>query len=332
MVLMLSICFSVCACDISGFVDAGEGGSSSQGGGGTENEGMGNTDVGGTGAVSSFDLAQVPAYSDKPYYIINNNKPFFEESELVTASYEMYKNLDSLGRCTLAVACIGRDLMPTEDRGSISSVKPSGWVQAQYDTISGKDLYNRCHLIGWQLTAEDANKENLITGTRYMNVEGMLPFENMVADYLKEYNDNHVMYRVTPIFDGNDLVAKGVLIEAYSVEDNGEGICFNVFVYNVQPGIVINYATGESYLEGEENNSGSSETPDNGSDNNSSENTGSTEDSSGATYIINVSTKKYHKISHYEGKLTSNMQYTTLTAEELEAQGYSACGTCKPNK
>jgi DNA-entry nuclease len=161
---------------------------------------------------------------------------------------ETYSSLDALGRCGIAFARVGKDLMPTEPRGSISSVKPTGWHTVKYDIVDGKYLYNRCHLIGYQLTAENANKQNLITGTRYLNVEGMLPFENMVADYVKE-TGNHVAYRVTPLFDGDNLLASGVVIEGYSIEDKGEGICFNVFAYNIQPGVVIDYANGESHLE-----------------------------------------------------------------------------------
>ena len=188
----------------------------------------------------------MPAYSGQPYAIINDNQPLFDQSDLVTESYEEYGKLDHLGRCTVTMACIGRDLMPTEDRGEIGSVKPTGWVQNFYDTVDGGALYNRCHLIGFQLTGENANKENLITGTRYMNVEGMLPFEEEVADYIRA-TGNHVLYRVTPIFDGNELVARGVQMEAKSVEDGGKGVCFHVYVYNVQPGIVIDYATGQNH-------------------------------------------------------------------------------------
>lgn len=189
----------------------------------------------------------IAAYSGKAYVVINNNQPNFSASELSTAGYEKYSELDSLGRCGVALASCGKDTMPgaNEERGSISSIKPSGWVQAKYDGISGGYLWNRCHLIGWQLSAENANRKNLITGTRYMNVEGMLTFENMVADYIKETN-HHVAYRVTPIYEGDNLVCSGVQIEAYSVEDGGEGICFNVYCYNVQPGITIDYATGNS--------------------------------------------------------------------------------------
>ena len=188
----------------------------------------------------------MPEYSGNPYIVVNDNTPFFTEADKTTASFEKYGELDSLGRCTTAYANVGKDLMPTEKRGSIGSVKPTGWQIAKYDNVDGKYLYNRCHLIGYQLTAENANKKNLITGTRYLNVNGMLPFENMVADYIKETN-NHVLYRVTPVFIGDNLVASGVLMEAESVEDNGEGILFNVYCYNVQPGIVIDYATGDSH-------------------------------------------------------------------------------------
>ena len=183
------------------------------------------------------------------YEIRNNNVPYFTESEITTTSFEYYSDLDSLGRCGVAFACIGTDIQPApgEERGSISDVYPSGWNNKRYDIVDGGWLYNRSHLIGWQLTAENANEKNLITGTRYFNVEGMLPFENMVDDYLEEYPTNHVMYRVTPIYDGNNLVASGVLMEAYSVEDNGEEVQFCVYIYNVQPGITIDYATGNNW-------------------------------------------------------------------------------------
>lgn len=198
-------------------------------------------------AEAAVALEDVPAYSGEPYVEINGNVPEFEEKDLVTDSFELYSALDYLGRCGPAYANIGPDLMPTEPRGDISSVKPSGWVQAQYDVVDGGSLYNRCHLIGYQLTGENANEKNLITGTRYMNVDGMLPFENMVADYVQE-TGNHVLYRVTPVFQGTDLVAQGVQMEAQSVEDGGEGVCYNVFCYNVQPGVTIDYGTGESAL------------------------------------------------------------------------------------
>ena len=195
-----------------------------------------------------FTLDLVPEYSGDPHVVINNNAPYFTEDDFIETSYEYYSELDDLGRCGEAIANIGQDLMPTEKRGSIGSVKPTGWHTIKYDIVDGKYLYNRCHLIGYQLTGENANTKNLITGTRYLNIEGMLPFENMIADYIKETN-NHVLYRVTPIFEENNLVASGVLIEAQSVEDNGEGIMFNVYCYNVQPGVIINYLDGSSSLE-----------------------------------------------------------------------------------
>ena len=184
-------------------------------------------------------------YSGEPYVVLNNNVPNFIDEYKTTESFENYSDLDYLGRCGTAFANIGADIMPTEDRDSIGQVKPSGWHTVKYDFVSGKYLYNRCHLIGYQLSGENANEKNLITGTRYLNVEGMLPFENMVADYVKE-TGNHVLYRATPIFEGENLVASGVQIEAQSVEDNGEGIMFNVYCFNVQPGVCINYLTGDS--------------------------------------------------------------------------------------
>lgn len=200
-----------------------------------------------------ISLDEIPEYSDSPYVVINSNVPFFTDEEKADmTSYEHYADLDNLQRCGVVMACIGTDLMPAdgEERGSISHVYPSGWEQNKYDTelVEGGYLYNRSHLIGWQLTAENDNEKNLITGTRYFNVEGMLPFENMAADYLHEYEDNHVLYRVTPIYDGSNLLASGVLMEVYSMEDSGEGLTFCVYVYNVQPGIEIDYATGENQL------------------------------------------------------------------------------------
>lgn len=200
------------------------------------------------GNNNSFSLADVPEYSSKPYVAVNNNIPYFDSSEYTTNSFEVYSDLDALGRCGVAYANLSQELMPTEDRESIQDVKPTGWHTYRYGFVDGGYLYNRCHLIGFQLAGENANEKNLITGTRYMNVDGMLPFENMVADYIHE-TDRHVLYRVTPIFYEDELVARGVLMEAWSVEDDGEGICFNVFVYNVQPGVIINYETGESWEE-----------------------------------------------------------------------------------
>ena len=200
-----------------------------------------------SGSESADGEEVIPAFSGDAYVAINGNVPFFVEEEYTTESYEYYSELDELGRCGVTMACIGVDIMPTEDRGEIGSVKPSGWQSVKYDIVEGKYLYNRCHLIGFQLAGENANKKNLITGTRYLNIEGMLPFENLVADYVKE-TENHVLYRVTPIFEGDNLVASGVVMEGWSVEDEGEGVCFCVFAYNAQPGIEIDYATGDSRL------------------------------------------------------------------------------------
>lgn len=195
----------------------------------------------------SESVMDVPAFSGDAYVVINDNMPEFSDRELTTSAYESYSRLDVMGRCGIAVACIGKELMPTEERGSIGQIKPSGWQTVKYDFVDGKYLYNRCHLIGFQLTGENANECNLITGTRFLNVEGMLPFENMIADYVKE-TGNHVLYRVTPVFDDGCLVARGVQMEAFSVEDAGEGICFNVYAYNNQPGVTIDYRTGESVV------------------------------------------------------------------------------------
>ena len=195
--------------------------------------------------IVSTTLEEIPEYSGKSYVIINDNQPHFTEEEMQSDAYEFYSEMDVYGRCGVAEAMLGEELMPTEERGRIGQVKPSGWHTVKYDIVDGKYLYNRCHLIGYQLAGENANEKNLITGTRYMNTEGMLTFENMVDDYIEE-TGHHVMYRVTPIYDGNNLLASGVQMEAKSVEDHGEGVCFNVFIYNVQPGIEINYETGES--------------------------------------------------------------------------------------
>lgn len=195
----------------------------------------------------SYDIENLPEYDGNSYVIVNDNIPYFKEEEYTTNSFEKYSELDSLGRCGVASANISKDLMPTEKRGSIGMIKPRGWHTIKYDHIDGKYLYNRCHLIGYQLTGENANEKNLITCTRSMNTKGMLQFENMVTKYIKD-TGNHVLYRVTPVFEGNNLVATGVEMEAYSVEDNGKGIKFNVFVYNIEDGIIIDYKTGDSKL------------------------------------------------------------------------------------
>lgn len=267
-----------------------------------------------TASETAASLDNIPAFSGEPYVVIDDNQPSFTASELTTSSFESYAPLDSLGRCGVAYACISTDLMPAdgEKRGSISEVKPSGWVTAKYDFVDGKYLYNRCHLIGWQLTAENANRSNLITGTRYMNVDGMLPFENMVADYIKE-TGSHVMYRVTPVFSGDDLVAQGIQMEAYSVEDDGDGICFNVFCYNVQPGVTIDYADGTNHLSDKDAQADSS-----------------TVDTASSHYVLNTSSKKYHDPScSAVGKMSEkNRRDFTGTQAELEKEGYTPHTSC----
>ena len=248
---------------------------------------------------------------------VNDNVPYFTEDDYTTNSFESYSDLDELGRCGVAYACVGSDLMPTEDRESISSVKPSGWINVEYD---GQYLYNRCHLIGFQLTGENANEKNLITGTRYMNVDGMLPFENMVADYVKE-TDHHVLYRVTPVFEGDNLVASGVLMEAYSVEDSGEGVTFCVYAYNVQPGITIDYATGASAAGGEEVPQPSIP---------AQTTSGSAEEQ--GTYVLNTSSMKFHEpdCSGVASMSDANRRDYTGSRQDLIDQGYAPCGICKP--
>ena len=260
-------------------------------------------------------VLDVPEYEGEPYVEINGNAPEFTEEELTTEVYEEYSELDSLGRCGEAEACVGEELMPTGERESISEVKPTGWKNEKYDSVDGGYLYNRCHLIGYQLSGENANEENLITGTRYMNVEGMLPFEDMVADYVHE-TENHVMYRVTPIFEGDDLVASGVQMEAESVEDDGEGISFNVYVYNVQPDITIDYSTGDNW------ESGDGESGD--------DSTSISEEE--ITYILNTNTHKFHLpgCSGAADIKEKNRQEYTGMRDDLIGQGYEPCGRCHP--
>lgn len=284
--------------------------------------------------ASSFSLSDVPAYSGKAYTSVNGNVPYFTAAELTTTSFETYSDLDTLGRCGVTYACIGQDLMPTKERGSIGMVKPTGWHTVRYDDlVDGKYLYNRCHLIGYQLTGENANTQNLITGTRYLNIEGMLPFENMVADYIQETN-NHVLYRVTPIFEGNNLLANGVLMEGYSVEDKGAGVSYCVFAYNVQPGIEIDYATGESKLADgaqQEEQKTATVTPTPSPEPEKQEPvTGS--EASQADYILNTNTKKFHypTCSSVNDMKEKNKQEFFGTRDETIALGYSPCGSCKP--
>lgn len=257
-----------------------------------------------------LSLAEIPEFSGEPYVCLNGNVPEFSEHELTTESYERYSPLDSLGRCGTAQACIGPDLMPTEERGGIGQIKPSGWKTVKYDIVDGKYLFNRCHLIGFQLTGENANVCNLITGTRYLNVEGMLPFENMVADYIKE-TGNHVLYRVTPCFNGDDLVARGVQIEAMSVEDRGQGISFHIYAYNYQPGVQIDYASGESVLMEMKIEPGPT---------------------ASVSYILNTNSNKFHlqNCTLAQDIKQANRQEYTGSRQELLDRGYTPCGGCKP--
>lgn len=283
--------------------------------------------------VVVFNVNKVPTYNGTPYIAINGNIPHFTEADYTITSFETYSPLDSLGRCGVAFANIGVDIMPTEERGSIGSVKPSGWQTIKYENVDGKYLYNRCHLIGFQLSGENANVRNLITGTRSMNVDGMIPFENMVADYVKETN-NHVLYRVTPIFDGNNLLATGVLIEAMSIEDNGDGICFNVFCYNEQPGIIIDHSNGDSKAEDGSAPYGSSAASTSQKQESQKQENVTTESSNATTtsYIGNKNTNKFHYTccSSVKKMKGSNKVYLVCTRDQALAQGYSPCGSCNP--
>ena len=259
----------------------------------------------------SYESTDIPAYAGNSFVILDDNKPAFSKQDRErTDAFETYSDLDELGRCGVAYANICKELMPTEERGAIGMVKPTGWHTVKYDNVEGKYLYNRCHLIGYQLAGENANEKNLITGTRYLNVTGMLQFEDQVADYVKE-TDHHVLYRVTPVFDGDNLVATGVEMEAYSVEDKGEGVSFHVFVYNVQPGIVIDYVTGESW-------------PD---DSKTTENTGK-----GQNYVLNTNTHKFHtqNCESVRDIADSNKEVYTGYREDLINMGYEPCKRCKP--
>lgn len=306
---------------------------------------------------SYVSIDAIPAYDGKAYVAVNNNEPFFTDSDMTTTAFENYSDLDSLGRCGVAYANICRDIMPTEERGKIGMIKPSGWHTVKYDVIKDRYLYNRCHLIGYQLAGENANPKNLITGTRYLNVEGMLPFENLVADYVNN-TGNHVLYRVTPMFSGSNLVANGVLIEAKSVEDNGGGILFNVYCYNVQPGVGINYENGDSWLDGtapQEQSAqtgaaqnGGSQSSDgsqagasagdtgssgsitgsaaSGSDTSPAENSVSDSSNSKTMVHITATGKKYHRA----GCRTLKKSDTEVTLDEAKSMGLSPCGICNP--
>ena len=265
-------------------------------------------------------------YSGKPYAVVNGGIPSF--SQTGTASWERYGELDRLGRCTAAEACIGRDIMPTLTRGPIGQIKPTGWHTAKYDFVDGKYLYNRCHLIGFQLTGENANERNLITGTRYLNTKGMLPFENMVADYIKD-TGHHVMYRCTPVFAGNELVARGVHLEAYSVEDKGDGICFNVFIFNVQPGVKIDYLTGESSLEDE---STTTPTPKPSVTPKPTPKPSPSSTAQAQSYVLNTKTKVFHYAScrHVSSIKDANRKNFTGSRGALIKDGFKPCGSCHP--
>lgn len=259
----------------------------------------------------SYELTDIPAYAGNSFVILDDNKPAFSKKDRErTDAFETYSDLDELGRCGVAYANICKELMPTEERGAIGMVKPTGWHTVKYDNVEGKYLYNRCHLIGYQLAGENANEKNLITGTRYLNVTGMLKFEDLVADYVNETN-YHVLYRVTPVFEGDNLVASGVEMEAYSVEDKGEGVSFHVFLYNVQPGITIDYATGESWLD----------------------NSKTTEDNEKTlNYVLNTNTHKFHKenCESVRDIAGSNKEVYTGNREDLINMGYEPCKRCKP--
>lgn len=306
---------------------------------------------------SYVSLDAIPAYDGKAYVAVNNNEPFFTDSDMTTTAFENYSDLDSLGRCGVAYANICKEIMPTEKRGKIGMIKPSGWHTVKYDVIKDRYLYNRCHLIGYQLAGENANPKNLITGTRYLNVEGMLPFENLVADYVNN-TGNHALYRVTPMFSGSNLVANGVLIEAKSVEDNGGGILFNVYCYNVQPGVGINYENGDSWLDGtapQEQSvqtgaaqNGGSQSSDgsqagasagdtgssgsitgsaaSGSDTSPAENSVSDSSNSKTMVHITATGKKYHRA----GCRTLKKSDTEVTLDEAKSMGLSPCGICNP--
>ena len=290
---------------------------------------------------SYVSLDAIPAYDGKAYVAVNNNEPFFTDSDMTTTAFENYSDLDSLGRCGVAYANICKDIMPTEERGKIGMIKPSGWHTVKYDVIKDMYLYNRCHLIGYQLAGENANPKNLITGTRYLNVEGMLPFENLVADYVNN-TGNHVLYRVTPMFSGSNLVANGVLIEAKSVEDNGGGILFNVYCYNVQPGVGINYENGDSWLDGTTpQQSAQTDTPqnegsqssagsvagENGSSGSSATENSAADSSNSETMVhITATGKKYHRA----GCRTLKKSDTEVTLDEAKSMGLTPCGICNP--
>lgn len=276
------------------------------------------------------NLNNISEYNGSPYISLNANMPYFtDEEKLITKPFENYSNLDSLGRCGVAFANICKEIMPTEERGTIGQVRPSGWHTVKYNgVVDGNYLYNRCHLIGYQLAGENANELNLITGTRYLNMIGMLEFENTVSAYVEETN-NHVLYRVTPIFEDDNLVAKGVEMEAWSVEDKGVGICFNVFCYNVQPGIEIDYATGESWLSNKDYQKEDIKT-DYSTEENLKSNKNSVTQQEVKEYILNTNTKKFHlpTCSSVNSMFEKNKQTVNGTIDDIKELGYTPCSRC----
>lgn len=336
----------------------------------TETESQVSQSVNGTPSeTASFDYSMVPEYTGSASVAINNNVPFFNADEKAagTSSFETYSELDDLRRCGTAYACIGKDIMPTEERGQIGMVKPTGWHTVKYDCVDGKYLYyNRCHLIAYCLAGENANEKNLITGTRYLNIEGMLPYETLTAKYMDNNPDNHVLYRVTPVFIGNELVARGVLMEGYSVEDNGTGINFCVFCYNVQPDVEINYADGESsqnsstsksasftgYTDKDSSSSSSTDkgtgftgyTNENATETDAGKNssfsgysnknsgfTGYTDENT-SSYVVNISSKKFHKADCKNADKISdkNKEIVNESRDELISNGYEPSKCCNP--
>ena len=286
-----------------------------------------------SGGESTFAVEEVPEYEGKSYTEVNDNVPFFtEEEKKRTDAFETYSELDELGRCGVAYANLCKELMPTEERGEIGDIHPSGWHTVKYnDLVEGNYLYNRCHLIAYSLAGENDNEKNLITGTRYMNTEGMQAFEWKVSDYISG-SENHVLYRVTPIFEGDNLVASGVLMEAWSVEDDGASVCFNVYCYNVQPGIEIDYLTGESWVEETTEDSASDrsfvvETTEEATEETKTE---STVDPDSYDYVVNTNSGKIHRpdCSSVDDMAEKNKWYYSGTIEELKEKGYEPCKNC----
>lgn len=285
-----------------------------------------------TAIAETAEPDAIPEFSGKPYVVVNDNNPEFSDTDkTITAAFEIYSDLDSLGRCEVAYANICEELMPIDERGEIGQIKPSGWQTIKYDIVDGNYLYNRCHLIGYQLAGENDNEKNLITGTRYLNMEGMLPFENLVTDYVKN-TGNHVLYRVTPIYEGDNLLANGVQMEGYSVEDNGAGICFNIYVYNNQPGIGIDYATGDSWLLKDadvnmENSNSVAEVGDL-----SAPELKVNAESNAQSYILNTNTKKFHypSCASVNDMKEDNKKEFTGNRDDIINQGYSPCQRCHP--